>query len=514
MGIGDVAEGLTQLGVQRVFAVPGGGASLELLDMLSRSGTDVVTPHHEAVAAVMAGVGHRVTDQIAATCTIKGPGVANLVPGLACCRLERWPVIAISEAFGPGTEPAIVHKRMDHRVLTAGAVKAHGIAASHGDVEQAGTVALDDEPGPVALDLVPNSLGPGFARAAISKSNGQMDRSGLARVESARRPIVIAGTAALRNGWGPSLEQLNVPIFTTAAAKGLVDERLRHSAGVYTGVGLELAPERRLLAEADLIVGFGLRSSELLKSTTHDVPTVLVDDRGSALSEGIDASATLANSCAFDVIAALSQRNWGDGLVHEVHQHLRRRLAVLGFSPATLLPDVEEMMAVGTRLVVDTGDFCTVAEHVWRAHHRSAFIGTGQSRYMGMGIPMALGAAIADSDRITILAVGDGGIGSHFGELSLAVERKLPLLVLFMSDGGMSSIIGRALATGRSTSFLERRHQWWRFAAEGLAMHAATVSSQDGALDVISSWKPDTGPLFVECSFPIDSYRAMSTNLR
>ena len=55
---------------------------------------------------------------------------------------------------------------------------------------------------------------------------------------------MIVGASTVRNKQiGEYLRQLNIPIFTTASAKGIVDETLDCSAGVYTGVGLEKTPE-------------------------------------------------------------------------------------------------------------------------------------------------------------------------------------------------------------------------------------------------------------------------------
>lgn len=513
MNPADVADGLRQVGIRRIFAVPGGGASLDVLDR-AEGFADIVTPHHEAAGGVMAGVTHRITGELAAVSTIKGPGLANLLPGLACARLERWPLISLSESFPVGTGPAIVHKRMDHRLLTAGITKAHGVASCAADLHRAAALALADEPGPVTLDLaaggdqVPQPSDPDHERH-------DHDRAVIERIGRARRPVVIGGTAAMRRGLGQALADLGVPVLTTAAAKGLIDELLPHAAGVYTGVGLEHAPERRLLTDADLVIGIGLRSAELLSSTTHGTPTILVDDLAQELSPGIDAEAALPWSASADVFEVLRGRRWGDDLVASLHERLDEHLARLaGFSPASLLPDLARALAPGARLVADTGDFCTLAEHLWRARHGSGFLGTGHSRYMGMGIPMALGSSLADPARPTVLAVGDGGMGSHFGELSIAVERQLPLLVLFMTDGGMSSIIGRALAAGRSTSFLQRDDQRWAAAAEGLGLTAHIVSDQAEALAVIETWRPETGPTFVECRFSPDAYRAMSTGLR
>ena len=85
-------------------------------------------------------------------------------------------------------------------------------------------------------------------------------------LRNAKRPVVIAGALASRAGLGAALAKLNFPVFSTAAAKGIVDERAPNAAGLWTGVGLELTPEHVLLPQADLIIGIGLTARESLKS--------------------------------------------------------------------------------------------------------------------------------------------------------------------------------------------------------------------------------------------------------
>jgi acetolactate synthase-1/2/3 large subunit len=513
----DIALALAGGGVERVFAVPGGGSSLDLLDALDRTGTEVVTPHHESAAIVMAAVAHRVTGHVGAATTIKGPGVANSLPGVACARLERWPVVSFSEAFPPGADSALVHKRIDHGRLIGGAAKAHGICAGGDDVAAAIELAVEDEPGPVMLDLLPGTVV--SERRLGDPAQGGADSTHDAEtvhrlVASAERPLVIVGTLGFRHPVREQLEALQVPVMTTAAAKGVVDELGSMAAGVYTGVGLDLAPERHLLVEADLVIGFGLRSNELLKSTVHGVPTVLVDDHAGELSPGIDATATAAAAEFGRVLEALGSVSWGEDLVASLLERVESDLGSLGFTPATALPEVQRLLGPACRLVVDTGDFCTVAEHLWRSSRTSGYLGTGQSRYMGMGIPMAIGAGLADPTIPTVLAVGDGGIGPHFGEFSLAVQRQLPLLVIFLTDGGMSSIIGRALATGKTMKFLERPDEQWAAAAGGLGFESMTATDSASLSDAVETWMPASGPRFIACPFSPNAYRSMSTTLR
>jgi thiamine pyrophosphate-dependent acetolactate synthase large subunit-like protein len=130
---------------------------------------------------------------------------------------------------------------------------------------------------------------------------------------------------------------------------------------------------------------------------------------------------------------------------------------------------------------------------------------------------MALAAALARPARPVVLAVGDGGIGASFGELTLAAERRLPLLVLHLSDGGYASIRGRAIRRGLRTGPLEMAPRGWAHAAEALGMPSAELAGA-GAADelrtLLYGWDPGEGPLFLTCRFDPADYLAMTEGLR
>lgn len=488
-----------------VVTVPGGGASLELLDATLAAGVDVITVHHEGTAAALAATLGRLDGRAGLAVGIRGPGVANLAPGLALAALEGWPLVTISEAHPAGA--ATVHKRMDHAALTHGSAKAHGGVHDGPTLQAAATLATDERPGAVTLDLAERALAASDAPVTfgtpVAMSPAARDAL-LAAIGAARRPLLVAGAAAARSGLGPWLARLGVPVATTVAAKGAIDERTLVAAGVVTGAGGPRAPEHALLADADLVVGVGLDAAELLGA--------LEASGGAPMVElGAQVEVDLRDSVA----DALRTDGWDLARSHAHAVTLREALvATDAFLPAAVLDRVARRLDGALRLVVDTGDFCTVAEHVWQAGPEHAFLGAGASRSMGSGIAMALASALAEPSRTTVLAVGDGGIGPAFAELTLAIERRLPLAVLVMSDGGYASIRGRALARGLSTVPLEMPRRRWAAAAEALGASAEEVDS-DGRLDAaLAAWDPSGGPLVVTCRFDPDRYLTMTKDVR
>lgn len=511
--IPEIAAAIRALGVRQVFSVPGGGATLDLLDDLERSGVSIATPNHESAAGLMAAVNHRLSGVVGVATSIKGPGLANLLPALACSSLERWSLVTISEAFDHDVPPSIVHKRLDHAALTSSVVKAHGWCSAGDDITRAAELASAEEPGCVSLDLSHRS-GIDHRQPDPCTTQDGREFNALELLRRAQRPAVIVGSRAGRLGLSDQLNELAIPVFTTAAAKGVVDERKAHSAGVFTGAGLAVSPEKQILPHADLVVGIGLRSGELLKSSTGGLPTVLIDDHPSRHSPGIIAAGMLGDKHMAESLEMLGGTTWRHDAVVQARRVLDRVLRGESFSVANVLTVTQDHLGPLARLVVDTGDFCTVAEHTWIATSWDRFIGASNSRFMGVGIPLAIGSSIADPNTPTVLAVGDGGIGPHFGELELAVERRLPILVLLMSDGGMSSIIGRAEQSGRSTKFLLRSHRRWLDAASGIGLRTWPASCLDHVCAAVSEWVPGEGPAIIECRFDPEQYRRTTANVR
>jgi len=273
---------------------------------------------------------------------------------------------------------------------------------------------------------------------------------------------------------------------------------------VVTGAGGPRSPEHRLLAEADLVLRIGVHDHELLgplRAASGDTLDVPLDGTDALLRE-----------------LGPSSGAWDPSVAHARDVALRTELIeVDAFLPAAVLDTAARTIPGTPCLVVDTGDFCTIAEHVWQASDPDGFLGASASRSMGAGIPMALAAALARPARPVVLAVGDGGIGASFGELTLAAERRLPLLVLHLSDGGYASIRGRAIRRGLRTGPLEMAPRGWAHAAEALGMPSAELAGA-GAADelrtLLHGWDPGEGPLFLTCRFDPADYLAMTEGLR
>ena len=236
-----LAEYFASLGLKSVFGIPGSGASLSLIDAMEKQGIAFHLTRFEGNGVLMASTIGRLSGRSGLSLSIKGPGLANSVPGLAASWFEAYPVLHLTEATSRTAPHSNAHKRLDHEALVKAVSKGiFSLSGKDNGLKDAFLLAETEEPGPVVLELLES---PDISRATQKPIKIKSDADKILKlIRLCHRPIVIAGALAARQGWQSYLNDLNIPVFSTAAAKGVVNETLPQSAGVYTGVGAELSP--------------------------------------------------------------------------------------------------------------------------------------------------------------------------------------------------------------------------------------------------------------------------------
>ena len=517
--LASVAHRLKTNGVRMLFGVPGSGLSLRLITALEDVDIPFFGVAHEAAGVMMAGGVARVTGLPGCAIAVKGPGFANMLPGIVANHFDQVPVLTIAEAYAPGDVTGRMHKRLDHAGMAEPCVKAYASEGfGNATVEELLETSIAEVPGPVHLDLHGREEVDAVLRVA-ARSVGQPRDSTWKDIrvslERSSRPVVLVGALAQRQPWGLELSKLRVPVMSTLAAKGVVNECSPWAAGIYTGVGGPDSPEQQILPEADLVVGLGLRDRELLSPCRFPGSAVFVDSVGPDECEGAVSCHKLFGAQAehFDeILTVLSGKQWGKDLVTDTTERVRRRLVGTVWLPGAAFEQIEGIKTEDVCLVVDTGSFCTIAEHVWRARKGRSFVASANGRYMGTSVPVALGVALARSPCITVVVAGDGGIRSYLAELKLARETNLPLLVVLMTDGRYASIATAPSARGLSRHATTVASPSWHQVISALDFEAFQVRSQEEFESALKSWSG--GPAFIEAVFEAELYAAMTRDIR
>jgi thiamine pyrophosphate-dependent acetolactate synthase large subunit-like protein len=380
--------------------------------------------------------------------------------------------------------------------------------------------AHNEYPGPTHMDICPR---PERQRRVfierlvpVAPETEHVDRV-LDRIDGSQRPALVLGSLAARCLPRMDWNSLTLPMVTTAAGKGIVDEKGDWAGGVITGEVKPLSPETGILAHADLVIGVGLRNGEMVRAEPFTRPLVLVDvvvgqDSGFNADErlsGVDLSEVLPS-----LFQALREKRWGDDIVQLHRQDVWRAVTDGGWIPGQAFEVLDRYRCDNVTLVPDTGFFCTLAETVWRARTSQSFCGSSVGRFMGIAIPTAIGLALAEPERNIFCCFGDGGIAPYLGELTIAVEERLPIVFLFFTDGRYGSIASFAPedpVLSRAYTFADPR---WTDVAEAIGYHVARATNPERLNDCLDAWRREQGPLFVELPFESKGYAETAMILR
>ena len=507
----DVANG------KWAFGITGSGPSLRLIDTLEQHGVKFITTGHESTAALMAGAYGRLTGNPAIAISIKGPGFMNLLPGLLSNAYEGYPSLSVSESYPSDHTGPRNHKWLDQRRAGQEFLKQHRYFASDaGYLNSCWAQAQHEFPGPVHIDLTAGSehRDPPHNVHAAPLSSALMGA-----LERSARPLLIVGSLGLRAGWGGSLKKLGIPIFTTPAAKGLVDETDPFAAGVFTGAGKPATAEKTLLGETDLLITLGVRSGELLNPTFDTTRSVHIDNiiiSSDTLFPARSLNApteVLNNADIATVIERLMEKSWGLELLAECHSRLDDAVSGYGWNPAHAMRLIQAALPSATH-ILDTGNFTVLAEHFLKARTTTSVIGTPNGRYMGAGLGYALGASIALPDNPIVLWVGDGGLRMSIGELALAAEQGCKLLVVVIKDGYFGSIRGNAMVNELTQAPVTLSERSPLAIAQSMGIDGRVVTNGSDLAQGLDEWRRDLKPSLFECVVDADEYIEQAGRLR
>jgi acetolactate synthase I/II/III large subunit len=279
---------LHDLGVEYVYGVPG-GAIEPFYNALARSGRQggprAVVARHESGAAFMADGYARETGKLGVCISTSGPGITNMITGVACAFDNSVPLLVITgqpplHSFGKNALQESSCTGINAVAMLQHCTKYNSLV-SHPDqlkakLGNAILQALQAPQGPAHLSIPVDLLrtpskwsrpDAGDFTALLRAKPSSVDLSTIAQLqgmlEQASRPVFFIG-----GGCGDAIEALmqlvhitNALFITTPDGKGFINPRHQSFRGVF-GLGGHESARALLASQPDLIVAFGTSFGE------------------------------------------------------------------------------------------------------------------------------------------------------------------------------------------------------------------------------------------------------------
>ena len=466
-----LAKAIRRKGVEDVFFIMGGPMLLAEESSI-KEGIRLIDVRHEQAAAFMAQAYSRLLNKPSVCMAASGPGVTNLVTGIANALIDCVPVVALGGSSPVGQYGRQAFQEIDQLSIMKPCVKwaerVYDAKRIPDLVDTAFQTAMAGKPGPVYLDLPGDVL---YQKVEESELDWTLCDRPLARARpagdpakiqelldtlaKAERPVLVSGSGIL---WSDACQELQefvdkagIPFYTTPQGRGVIPEDHPYCY---------LTVRSAAFREADVIMVVGTRMNYIISHGepprfAADAKIVRIDIDPDEISSS---PRTLDIGIVGDCKAVLQQLNAGlDGKVSTDNYHgWRQRLADdeaekrarpggnslsddVPIHPLRLCEEVKNFMNRDAVLVVDGQEILNFGRQSMPTHTPGHRLNSGPFGTMGVGLPFGVGAKVAKPDKQVIVVHGDGSFGLNAMELDTAVRHKIPILVVISLNGGWTA---------------------------------------------------------------------------
>jgi thiamine pyrophosphate-dependent acetolactate synthase large subunit-like protein len=519
-----IAGDLARYGARRCFALLG-TANFKISHALVEADVELISARHECNAASMADAYAKASGELTLVSVHSGPGLTNALTGIGEAAKSRTPLLVLAGDVPSGAVKNNFYIEQADMVRAVGAVpeRLHTPSSAREDTLRAVTRALRDrqtvvlslpldvQHAPLASNLPPLDLPPAAGRLYPDPRSIERLADALQRAE---RPLVLGGRGAVISDAEGALDALaertGALLATSVCGHGLFSGS-PWSLGISGGFSSPIADT--LIAESDCIVAFG---ASLTQWTTkkgkligpgavvaqvdveaaklgYQMPiqiAVLGDAKATAemLLAELDRRGTASRPGRRS--AAMRERIRAGDNHHYPHPDESSRDFI---DPRTLSKAVNAILPADRVVASDSGHFCGWVPRYLRVPNARASCLSHSFQSVGLGLPSAIGLAVANPGKLAVLGTGDGGFLMSMADLETAVRLKLRLCILVYNDASYAAEVHYFRRQGYSVDIVQFPDTDFAAIARGYGARGVTVRTL-GDLDAVKPWVAEGAP--------------------
>jgi acetolactate synthase-1/2/3 large subunit len=459
-----VVETLEAQGVKHVFGVPGAKID-KVFDRLRDSSIKTVVCRHEQNAAFIAGGIGRMTGKAGVAIVTSGPGVSNLVTGLATANSEGDPMVALGGAVAVADRLKSLHQTMDSvgvcRPVTKYAAEVDSPTATAEVMSAAFRAAEADRPGSAFVSL-PKDIMTSEAECRPIRLSAFVEQGPAARkslseaarlINSAKSPVILLGLMASKLKFADAIRNLlsttTLPGVGTFQAAGAVS---RQDFPYFGGRVGQLAnqPADALLDSGDVVITIGYDAVEYWPSLWNkgkDRPIIHVDATPANIENdyspvveligNIEATLTALSPLLHRPQLAARSAELLERIAQDRERLMAEAAAKSGvpIHPLRLISELQKILTPDVTVCSDMGSFSLyLCRYLFSFRARQFLITNGQQT-LGVALPWAIAATIVRPHEKVLSISGDGGFLFSANELETAVRLNSHLVHMIWIDG-------------------------------------------------------------------------------
>ena len=470
-----VIRSLELLGVDTVFGLPG-GAILPTYDPLmdSKIIRHILVRHEQGAGHAAEGYASS-SGKLGVCIATSGPGATNLVTAIADAHMDSVPLLAITGQVGSHLIGTDAFQEADIVGITMPITKHSFLVSNPADVPRAIAaavlIATTGRPGPVLVDITkdaqvktaewvwpPKIDLPGYK--PVTKPHGKQIQAAANLIKESKKPILYVGGGVIRAGADKELlklaELIGAPVTTTLMARGAFPDSHDQHLGMPGMHGT--VPAVTALQKADLLITLGARFDDRVtgdvKSFAPNAKVIHVDIDPAEIGKIRFADVPIVGD-AKEVITELTDELTSSlkGKKPEIGEWWKFLNGLLeryplGFtepedgklSPQYVIQRIGELSGPEAVYAAGVGQHQMWSAQFIKYERPNSWLNSGGAGTMGYSVPAAMGAKVAQPDRLVWAIDGDGCFQMTNQELATCTINNIPIKVAIINNSSLGMV--------------------------------------------------------------------------
>lgn len=464
-------EALRLEGVQVIYGIVG-SAFMDPLDLFNAAGIRFVQVRHEQSAALMAEGYGRASGVPGVCIGQNGPGVTNLVTGLASARLNHTPVVVISPAVPSTLSGTGAFQEIDQPDMLR-SVTVHQVRVSRADRIGEGIRSAFRAAwalgGPVQVDIPRDFFYSEWHEPLLKphdyRTDGRRGGAPMAQITAAaellagaKRPVILTGLGVVRTGCAERVAELAELLGAPVANIFMHNDAFPASHPLGLGpIGYQGSKAAmKVVAEADCILALGTRLNRFglnpqygidfwpdavpLIQNSHDplelgaqVPITcgLLGDAAEVTGQlltVLQGRTVSGDAAAAKALVKQEKAIWAEELAD------MSRIDTPVMHPRRALDELTQALPADATVVLDIGNVSGTAGAYLNPERAGQYVAPGSLGGIGVSYPTAMGVKMARPDSPVVCIIGDGSWSMTMQEVMTAVSEKVPFVAVLMNN--------------------------------------------------------------------------------
>ena len=469
-----VARILKLEGVEWISCFP----SNNLIESAAMEGIRTVMFRHERGAIMAADGFSRMNDRerFGVVITQGGPGSENSMGGIAQAFGDNIPILYF--AGGPALNQYAVRPNFSP-VRTYESVSKYGEVIMQADqvastMRRAFHNLRNGRPGPVLIeipsDVANQEVDEGSLNYQAPKRAPQSPAASdiidaVKLLLNAKKPVIWSGMGVLMSKASEELRELaeltEIPVYSTMPGKSSFDDR--HPLALGAGSSATSLPARTWVQESDVL--FAVGSSMTRTGYGQPIPNgkVIIHNTESIedLNKDFSVDVGIPGDAKLTLLAMIAE------VKSQIGESGRRDQTAVATEIAKLkaqwMADWKDILnsdetPINTYRVIGELERNLDKENSIVTHDAGAprdtimpfytstvphsYIGWGKTTHLGYGIPLMIGAKLANPDKFCLNFMGDGAFGMSGLDIETSVREGAPITTVVLNNGGMATYPG------------------------------------------------------------------------